>query len=472
MSICLCNFRVLSRFRSTVTQSLTPFLYQTATIQRSTPPPLFPCRNASSRPKHEHDIPFEDEIRSRGVDDTEFTRDTTITGSEREAFGTLYKTFKSTTASREGPEREIDQIIDEYYENEDESDPSAASLDTLFNAVLYGRPQHTSNSSRKIGKTKKVENFTSLAEEILQSQMDVEKNAKAAKATEIRKLQVAERERVKILMKAADTDRALWEVLEKEVFGVIREMDLDARSKGNQKGTTALGQKKDGKQQQVEHQTISTDQVAAEPPRFPTSLTSTPLKPAKRKISPRNLNDTRMVFVNYPLHLVAAARILRSNFPSSPLPLAIIPMIKSLGRSSYALGATTSLYRIMIRTAWLQNYSYSQICSLLQDMDNGGVEADGRILELLDEVLHENTMGRRGRWGRGLQTVWSMQFFDEGIKQLQAWRDVIAKRLGVWGERRVGRGEIVRRVGQGAVGDDSKMGPKDELVFRDQGKDS
>jgi hypothetical protein len=473
MSICSRSIRALSRSRLPSTKTLTPFLYQTATIQQWKPA-THPItrRNASSNSRYEHDVPFENEIESQALDDAEPARSTTITGSERAAFEKLYKKFRPTKPPRKSPEHEIDQVADEYYEDEEENDDDAMSIDTLFDAVLSGKPQDASRHTRNIGKGKKHDDLASLAAQLLRSETDAaknkEKDTKVAKAAKIKKVQTVERARVKSLLNAARTDRELWTVLEKEVFGVMKELDLDGKQK--QDDTVKPGQKKGGKQQQQAGQFASTDQIPSEASRDPTSPTDKPYRPAKakRSLSPR---DPKVLFPNYPAHLVVAATILRTNFPASPLTLAIIPTLKSLGRSSYALGATTSLYKTMIRTAWLQQHSYDQICSLLQDMDNGGIEPDMGILTLLDEILDEYRNGRRGRLGRGVQVVWAMQTFDESVKQLRAWRDVIAKRLGVWGETRMMKGEVVRRVEEGnGKGNMTALGPRDELVVREDGR--
>ncbi|KAF2687817.1 hypothetical protein K458DRAFT_414891 [Lentithecium fluviatile CBS 122367] len=460
MSLCSRSIRALSCSRLPPPKTLTPFLYQTATIQlsRGAIQPV-PRRNVSSHSRYQHDVPFEDEFESQIDDDAAPTRPTTITGSERAAFEKLYKTFKPTTPPQTKPEHDIDQIVDEHYEEEEMNDAPAASLDSIFDAVLAGRPPPDASGKHK--RKRKHDDLASLAEEILRPEMDKakkkERTEKVTKAAKIKGLQTEERERVRALLKAAQTDRELWEVLEKEVFGVMRGMNLDG---------PAIEQKQDGKQPKGTDHTTSIGQESDEPSRFPTSPVKTPFKPLKPK---RDLgrHDPRILFTNFPLHLVFAANTLCKNFPSSPLPLVIIPALKSLGRSSYALGATTSLYKVMIRAAWLQHHSYSQICNLLQDMDNGGIEPDNGVLRLLDGVLDEYRLGICGRMGRAVQVVWNLELFDEGAKQLKAWRDVIAKRLGVWGDKRAERGQIVRMLPEGSFARAGALGPRDELVIKE-----
>lgn len=154
--------------------------------------------------------------------------------------------------------------------------------------------------------------------------------------------------------------------------------------------------------------------------------------------------------------------MLRTEFPSSPLPLSILPTIKSLGRSSYALGATTTLYRHLLRTAWIQHSSYTYIDTLLVDMNNGAIEFDADILTLLDSIIKEHEMARSGRLGREMQLVYGMEQFLEGIKKVRQWRSVVAERLGVSSDERRVAGKVIRRVDHENKGVDAERlrGPR------------
>jgi hypothetical protein len=160
--------------------------------------------------------------------------------------------------------------------------------------------------------------------------------------------------------------------------------------------------------------------------------------------------DKRILFPNYPHHLLTALVSLRTNFPGSPLPLTILPTIKFLGRSSYALGATTLLYRHLLRTAWLQQASYILIDNLLTDMETNVIEFDSGILEVLEAIIKEYEMARSGRLGKEMQLVYGMEMWGEGVKKIKTWRNDVAERLGIktemaakgiqWTERRINEG--------------------------------
>lgn len=402
MSTCSSTLRVLSRPRVTPPKTLLPFLYQTATIQqwKSAAHPIA-RRTISYRSSRGHDVPFEGEGEGEAsaptVDEVVSTRKTTITGTERAAFQKLYKTFNAQGERKtEGDhEVELDQIADEYYEDDEEP---MESLDKIFGAVMQGSPQLREGVRKKRDKrvvTLKAKNrpldLNSLAEEIMKSgprQSASRVKEDTAKAKELR---MSERARVDSLLENAKTDRELWDILNKEVLEQVRTLDLDGTNKSPApKGKSSFKPK-------------STSSTAVDP---------------------------QVVFPNYPHHLITAITTLRTNFPSSPLPLTLLPAIKALGRSAYALCATTTLYKHLIRTAWLQHGSYTYIDALLTDMNNGAIEFNNDILALLDSILNEHDTIKSGQLGRESQMVYGMDALVEGVQQLRQWRDVIARRVG------------------------------------------
>lgn len=447
MSACSNALRVLSRTRvPAASKTLAPFLYQTVTIQQWKPAghPIA-RRNASSRPpNHDDDVPFEDaEPLPPSIDNAESSRQTTITGSERAAFEKLYQTFNTQAPPKSDLPRapEIDQIADEWYEEDEDKDGEGdadASLDSLFDKVLAGAPAPGKVSNKQ--PKKRMDDLESLAASILRSETENIKKKPtkdaAAEAKMIKEIRDKERARVTGLMEQAQTDRELWEILEREVLGVIRKLDLDGVKKTLEGQVTAASSSRKDKRRAKSQALESIPTL----PKFPTSPTDTPYVGQKTaKLDSRNL------FANYPAHLYNAARLLRTNFPSSALPLSILPAIKSVGRSSFALGASTALYNLLIRTAWHQHASYDYIDELLGDMDNAGVEFDLDTLALLDSMLTEYHDARRGMLGWTVKTVWAMEQFGEGAKRLQKWKDVVGQRLGVTLETRAREGKVVRK---------------------------
>lgn len=338
------------------------------------------------------DIPFEDDSLPPAIDHEPAPK-TTITGSERAAFEKLYRTVNSQgkAGDRNSHDVELDQIVDEYYE--DDEDPSQ-SLDKVFDEVLKGESKLRTHGQRPTSRTVQPEPGTPPGKST-KSRSGAGKLGSSRKqdsegdVAQLKQLKLAERERVDTLIHHARTDHHLWQILEREVFDQITKLDLDGTNEQRPK--------------------------------------------SQRKTTQKNTTtaDPRILFQNYPHHLIIAVQTLRREFPSSPLPLSLLPKIKSLGRSSYALGATTTLYAHLIRTAWIQQSSYTHVATFLTDMNNGAIEFNDDILALLEAIIKENEMARSGRMGKEMQMVYGMEQFREGIDKIKQWRGVVAERLGV-----------------------------------------
>ncbi|RMZ73726.1 nadh:flavin oxidoreductase nadh oxidase [Pyrenophora seminiperda CCB06] len=423
MSVCFNAVRAVSRSRIPPSKTLLPFLYQTATIQqwRPTTRPIA-RRNITSRPRQptQDHVPFGDEIPfdDSGLPppiDQEPARKTTITSTERTAFQKLYRKFKLEGRQQKPKEHvvELDQVADEYYDDEDDS--SKPSLDKVFNEALQVQPRVRAVRTEKIRATQqqapasKDDGFDTPPKKAVRSRRARGDTVDAVKFKEMRQ---AERERIDSLIRNAPTDHALWKILDREVFTRVRDLDLDNANTSD----TTTGE--------IKKKKISQTKLKPDPP----------------------TTEASILFQNYPHHLVTAVHTLRTEFPSSPLPLSILPTIKNLGRSSHALGGTPALYKNLIRTAWIQQSSYTTIDSLLKEMDHHAIEFDADILTLLETIIRENNEASSGLLGKEMQMVFGMEMFVKEMLKIKAWKSVIAKRLGVRGEEKRTSDRIVRRV--------------------------
>jgi hypothetical protein len=424
MSLCSHTVRAISRSRGQSPRTLLPFLYQTATIQQWKPATRpITRRNISSRTRAAptEDVPFVDEdgYLPPTIEEAQARRTTTITGTERAAFEKLYRTFNTQGQGKKkgdgGEHEELDQVADEYYEDDEE--PSK-SLDKVFEEALQGGLPRPQQQYTRVPRTKATETSgTGKAASTTQAETPLQKRRLAAKAEKdrVRKLRLAERERIDLLLKSAQTDRELWEILTQQVFSRLTKLDLDAPVPPKKDRTKPL------------------------PGSKPVRGTSREKKP-----TPDPSIDTRILFPNYPHHLLTALQTLRVHFPSSPLALALLPAIRNLGRASYALGATSQLYKHLLRTAWLQQSSYTLIDTLLSDMQTNMIEFDMGILEVLDGVMREHDLALSGRLGTDLQMVVGLESWVEGFEKVKNWRSVVAAKVGVVEQRPAER--IVRKV--------------------------
>jgi hypothetical protein len=350
------------------------------------------------------------------VVDEETPRKTTITGTERAAFQKLYRKFDAEGRQQKKKDHavELDQIADEYYE--DDEDQSKPSLDKVFDEVLRGEPRL--RASRTVPQRLRTRESAADADAETGKVPNSKRRGNHVDTARFKETCRAERERVDNLIRNALTDRALWQTLEREVFTKVRALDLDNVSSG-----------------------------ASEAPSSKTS--SAPLKKSSKAKSVHKPDppstDARILFENYPHHLITAISTLRTEFPSSPLPFAILPTIKKLGRSSHALGATTTLYKHLIRTAWIQQSSYTTINMLLTEMDHNAIEFDADILGLLDAMIKEHNQAKSGVLGRGMGLVYGMDMFLDGLAKITTWRNVVAERLGMRSEEKRAASTIVRK---------------------------
>ncbi|KAI4947412.1 hypothetical protein J4E91_006766 [Alternaria rosae] len=418
MSICSNSARALSRSWVSPSKTLLPFLYQTPTIQQwqSATRPIA-RRNIHSRSRSyvSEDIPFEDDADLPPVVDQQPPRETTITRTERAVFQKLYRTFDSEGRQQKKKDHalEPDQISEEQHE--DKEDISRPSLDKVFDEVLKGEPRLRALRTQR---TRTRSTKQDAADVEVGKAQSSKKKGLSVEAAKLKEMRLAERERIDNLIRNAPTDRALWQTLEREVFTKVRDLDLDNASSGDSKSSSAK-------------------------PSSGASKKSSEAKTAHKPSPPST--DARILFHNYPHHLITAVSTLRTEFPASPLPFSILPTIKKLGRSSHALGATTTLYKHLIRTAWIQQASYTTINMLLKEMDDNAIDFDADILGLLDAIIKEHNQARSGGLGKGMALLYGMEMFVDGLAKITTWRNVVAERLGLRSEEKRASSTIVRK---------------------------
>ncbi|OCK81225.1 hypothetical protein K432DRAFT_381526 [Lepidopterella palustris CBS 459.81] len=428
MSVSATTIRALSspcvkRRLATQPFSLVPFLYQTSTIQgRSISFDSFPdykgarpqqWRRKSPRLNSYDSIPFDEPIPfedtkledgpegldpfdqrpNRPSDHVAYhqQRKSTITETEREMF---QKLFNSIVLDPPAQPPSVDEEGDDR------------SVESVFGEVMASEEKRGRGAVAPVQKSK-PETLRQLASAVARPMTKCKSEAGARKTEahddRINSLQVEQYEKVTGLMRAAKTDVELWNVLEKEVFSVIRDLDLD----GTMAATAPKKTKKTKK--------AKTDQAA--------EATESPADGLSKQ--------TRLAIIgpNYPSFIVVAVRQLRQEFPSSLLPLRIIPSIKSLGRGSYVLGASTVLYNEIIAFLWLSFMDLHTVEELLQDMDNGGIAFDINTLELLDSIQDEVEKAKDGTFGPTIAAVWAMDRITGGCRKLDTWRRIIKERM-------------------------------------------
>ncbi|KAI9822299.1 MAG: hypothetical protein M1827_000017 [Pycnora praestabilis] len=212
--------------------------------------------------------------------------------------------------------------------------------------------------------------------------------------------------RVEGMLRAAETDVQVWNVLEEEVFSRMKDLKMDkvAVSKNDK-----IRKSNKAKSMQKKN--------PLEPPRFD-DITVSEKTAALADLGP-----------SYPYYLLLALRIFHYDFPSSPLALALLPAIKKYGYISYVLGATTAFYNELIHILYLTYGDFAGIVELLHEMKRGGIDFDNGTLDLLKEIERETSDVVRGGKGEGLELVYNMVAVGDAIKALSRWKPLVRRAL-------------------------------------------
>ncbi|KAK4442695.1 hypothetical protein QBC34DRAFT_418317 [Podospora aff. communis PSN243] len=245
------------------------------------------------------------------------------------------------------------------------------------------------------------------AEDIAEGEGAVKKGAKKkkvkAKSTEaktavsplmvgidLEQQRAAERERVEKKMQEAETDFALWDVLEREVFSIVPKLGLSDGSKEEK-----LGGKK-------------------------------PAAKAPEKTLSMNIHGAL-----YPLYLQTAVRLMDGGFArSSPLTLNILPRIKALGLSSYLLGVSTSFYNTLAWVHWYRHGDAQAVLHLLEEMRHAGLLCDSETLAIVHNISQVFQRSASGDAGPFLQEVVSLPEYEFAIgPQIEHWMKAIRAQM-------------------------------------------
>jgi hypothetical protein len=225
---------------------------------------------------------------------------------------------------------------------------------------------------------------------------------------ELEALRDPERERVETLMKNANTDVGLWEVMEKEVFALIPKLGLEDDKPEPVKKPTTAKMKKAKK---------AAKQPKEEPERFEKVVAQTP--------NGTEVSALTLYGPLYPSYLLLGLRLLDRSFAKpSPLALSILPKIKSLGPISHVLGASTQLYNELLRTYFYRYEDFNSIAKTLNEMEKSAVEVDEETLEVIIEILKTKAVISRGEKGSTIKALWQMPQYAR--VNFQYWRNKTA----------------------------------------------
>jgi hypothetical protein len=268
-------------------------------------------------------------------------------------------------------------------------------------------------------------------------------------------------------MRQANTDVEVWDILHSKVLDRVLALELDGprsspkdkkmkRSASNQpmniveenmteaveeeitavsevpQGSQGLASLMEEKAGHVEDSLLPAAQDETMEPCLATfeerttdKLHSAHPQPAPLSIAERSLRHHRHAF---PQHLRNTFRTLTDLFRGSPLPLNLVPLVKSLGPSTATLGLTTDLYNMHLQYHWHKYRDPLAIDAVLQEMDDDVYEFDVGTRNILLEILREIKSSRSGRLGTVAQVLSSMERSVTGFLKLTRWYEVMKVR--------------------------------------------
>ena len=300
------------------------------------------------------------------------------------------KSWSARLARRDPPSRAADH--DDSRTETDHVPFDASTIDSTkveppSLTTVTDREQRAFDRLRKLGTTKTAEQKASqnledvLEEAISKIQVDPATNEGQKHNTVLTKVRQRELQRVGDLLKGANTDLELWTLLEKHILAPVVALNLEGpasdRPKESRRGILKI------------------------------------------KIKPK---DREIIMHNFPIHLYNACRTIRASFPTSPLIFAVIPTIRKMGPSAYALGASTKLYNHVIAHAFYKFTDVDQINELLQEMEREVIEADDVTLFLLNNIMSTWQDIRRGSYGEAARVTWETDRFRRSLAVLDKLR--------------------------------------------------
>lgn len=243
-------------------------------------------------------------------------------------------------------------------------------------------------AAQKLGVAPAVPDSNTKEDERAAAQIDLALDP-LSKDVQNESLRREERNRVEAKMRQAQTDFELWDVLEEEVFPMVRKLGIDEDP--SQPATPAPGSKRASKRDR------------------------------KGKL-PLHIYGPL-----YPTYLLNALRLLDTQFArSSPLALHILPRVKELGPASFVLGVSTPFYNELARILWNRYGDPTAVFNLLEEMRVAGLYCDEGTRGVVQGI--EQFLGSvgQGKWGPFLRELASLPEYEFAVlPRIRHWLKTI-----------------------------------------------
>jgi len=190
-----------------------------------------------------------------------------------------------------------------------------------------------------------------------------------------------ERNRVEAKMRQAQTDFELWDVLEEEVFPMVRKLGIDE-----------------------------------DPSQPPTTTTAAASGSKRTKRDRKGKLPLHIYGPLYPTYLLNALRLLDTQFArSSQLALHILPRVKALGPASYVLGVSTPFYNELARILWNRYGDPTAVFNLLEEMRVAGLYCDEGTRSVVQRIEQFLGSAGQGNWGPFLRELASLPEYEFAV---------------------------------------------------------
>ncbi|KAL1852675.1 hypothetical protein Plec18170_005808 [Paecilomyces lecythidis] len=308
---------------------------------------------------------------------------------------------KALSASEKQELSELTQIFEEAV-NEAKARTEAVSPDQERTASEFERRKSLPMLERHIPNIDvEIHRLSTIYERIRRfkySDVDISDKSRTITMQRVVELVVMiESEKIQSALQAAVNqekgDLGLWKVCEERVFGMLRHLDIYDEKENNAS---------DVQDNQANGTTIPSSLDAPQ-------RSSSDREKTKQSAGPLEIPPFVPVYTVvselYPNMLFTTLSLLKTHFPDSPLIGQLLPTVKSHGRTSIVLGASTRLYNELMDYYWQTYDDLPAVVSLLEEMDSTGVEPNLWTYSLVKKIIrtraNERQAHRRRMFERG-----------------------------------------------------------------------
>jgi len=344
-----------------------------------------PARTPRAKPEQEEYVPFETPESAEQTVKLDPVQGETLTPKERNAFDQLEalagvpRRPTEKKKERQRPTQDaflsLDDVLNEAISNiESTAEAKRATEEKALAAASKTKPPRKTEYN--------LLNPKPAAAAAPQANLPKTKEQRQQQSSKLLPLQEGT-ERMITAMEHAPTDLALWSILETDLFTPIASLQLDGPTPNSSATTT-------------EH-----------------------LTPQHR----RHLMRT------FPKRLILAASLFRTAYPTSNLLLSILPRLRALGPSAYALGITPNLCNQVLAFHFQKHTDLDACNSLLAEMESSIIEPNATTLQILNYILSYRDQVKEGRMGPSVQSVFQTEKFRREFKELEGWRVKVERSL-------------------------------------------